>query len=94
MHFSLGKDFKTYTDLMEKIEKFKKTNFVDLYVRDSRSIEAAQKRLSKKLNKELKYYELKFTCVAWWKEILFKRRRKKKDLVSIFRFYWSYIVKK
>ena len=43
-----------YTYLMEKIEKFKKTNVVDLYVRDSRSIEAAQKRLSKKLNKELK----------------------------------------
>ena len=80
VHFSLGEDFKTYTDLMEKIEKFKKTNFVDLYVRDSRSIEAAQKRLSKKLNKELKYYELKFTCVHGGKKFSSRGEGRRKTL--------------
>ena len=64
---------------MEKIEKFKKTNFVDLYVRDSRSIEAAQKRLSKKLNKELKYYELKFTCVHGGKKFSSRGEQAKEE---------------
>ena len=66
---------------MEKIEKFKKTNFVDLYVRDSRSIEVAQKRLSKKLNKELKYYELKFTtCVHGGKKFSSRGEGRRKTL--------------
>ena len=55
---SLGQKFNTYDELDAAIKQYQTQNFCVLVTKDSRSIEAAQKRL----NPELKYNELKFAC--------------------------------
>ena len=45
---------------------FENTNFIQLGHRDSRTLEAAKKRVPKRVegaNKELKYYSIHLTCV-------------------------------
>ena len=61
--FAIGEKFDSYIQLKEKIELFKRHNFVDLYVRDSRTVASAVKRLTKSLNPAIHYYELKLACV-------------------------------
>ena len=61
--FCKGETFSTFQELEKKIEQFKRVSFVDLWIRDSRTVAAAQKRLTKSLKPELKYYELKLACV-------------------------------
>ena len=46
--FCLGKHFTSYDDIKEKMKKYEEENFVNLWVRDSRTIEAA--RVKKKLS--------------------------------------------
>ena len=40
--FCLGEHFTSYDDLKEKMKKSEEENFVSLWIRDSRSIEAAK----------------------------------------------------
>ena len=40
--FCLGKHFTSYDDIKEKMKKYEEENFVNLWVRDSRTIEAAR----------------------------------------------------
>ena len=64
--FVVGNSFTSYKQLEEKIELYEKTNFVQLGHRDSRTLEAARKRVPKRVegaNKELKYYSIHLTCV-------------------------------
>ncbi|XP_057296828.1 uncharacterized protein LOC130625742 [Hydractinia symbiolongicarpus] len=61
--FTVGEKFASYKDLCNKLERFKASHFVDLWIRDSRTIKASQGRVKKTLNPELKYYELKLSCV-------------------------------
>ena len=63
MSLTVGQLFSSFADLEAFLENYKKTNFIDLYVRNSRSVENGQKRLSKSLKPELVYYEIKFACV-------------------------------
>ena len=56
--FEVGEGFGSYEELEEKIQLIRKENFIDLWKRDSRTITAAQKRLTKELNPKLKYYEV------------------------------------
>ena len=59
----LGQSFSCFEDLDTAIKQYQTQNFCVLVTKDSRSIEAAQKRLAqKKLNPALKYNELKFAC--------------------------------
>ena len=59
--FAIGECFGTYEDLQTKIEKFKEANFVELYIRDSRTVQ--NKRNKKNIKKDLKYSEIKYACV-------------------------------
>jgi len=61
--FFKGESFSTFNELEKKIDEFKRVSFVDLWIRDSRTVAAAQKRFTKVLNPNLKYYELKLTCI-------------------------------
>ena len=40
--FCLGEHFTSYNDIKEKMKKYEEENFVDLWVRDSHTIEAAR----------------------------------------------------
>ena len=39
--FCLGEHFTSYDDIKEKLKKYEEENFVNVWIRDSRSIEAA-----------------------------------------------------
>ena len=39
--FCLGEHFTSYDDLKEKMKKYEKEHFVNIWMRDSRTIEAA-----------------------------------------------------
>ena len=67
--FSVGDEFSSYSELATRILKFEESSFVQLYVRRSRTIEAASKRATKKhFNEELKYSELDFACIHGGKD--------------------------
>ena len=52
--FCLGEHFTSYNDIKEKMKKYEEENFVNLWVRDSRTIEAA--RVKKNYNPAIKFY--------------------------------------
>ena len=51
--FCLGEHFTSYNDIKEKMKKYEEENFVNLWVRDSRTIEAA--RVKKNYNPAIKF---------------------------------------
>ena len=62
--FTIGEKFSDFSELKYKIADFEKANFVQLYIRRSRSIEAAAKRAPRKqFNSELKYSEIEYSCI-------------------------------
>ena len=66
MSFSVGDKFSSYNDLLERVKAFEETTYSQLVHRDSRTLEAAAKRVPKKVekaNKELVYYTINLTCV-------------------------------
>ena len=59
-----GDEFKSLTELCDKISDFEQTECVQLYIRRSRSITSAAKLSSKKnFNEDLKYSELEYVCI-------------------------------
>ena len=58
--FCLGEHFTSYDDIKEKMRKCEKENFVNLWVRDSRAIEAA--RVKKNYNPAIQLYEVRYAC--------------------------------
>ena len=63
MAIAVGQTFSTFADLESKIEEYKAGNYVDLYMRNSRTVGAAKSRTSVALKPELVYYEVKYACV-------------------------------
>jgi len=61
--FTVGELFESYDQLERKLEEYKQQKFVQFWKRDTRTIEAARKRLDKPLKTDLKYYEVKFCCI-------------------------------
>ena len=64
--FVVGESFTTYKQLEEKVKIYERSNFVQLGHRDSRTLEAARKRVPIRVdgaNNELKYYSIHLTCV-------------------------------
>ena len=61
--FSVGERFSSYTELEEKIRTYEQQTFCQLWKRDSRTIESAQKRLNRHLAENIKYYEVTFGCI-------------------------------
>ena len=60
--FAVGDSFSSYDELMRKITQFETENYVAIWKRDSRSVEAAAKTLTKTINHELRYYNVTFAC--------------------------------
>ena len=64
--FAVGERFDSYDDLIFKVKAFKKAMSVQLTQRDSRTLEAARKRVPKRVEvtkAELIYYSIHFACV-------------------------------
>ena len=60
--FSVEEKFSSFETLEKKIKSFESSSFVQLWKRDCRTVEAAKTRLTKFLNPDLKYYEVKYCC--------------------------------
>ena len=58
--FYIGQHFTSYDDLKEKMKKYEVENFVNVWIRDSRTIEAA--RVKKEYNPAIKFYEIRYAC--------------------------------
>ena len=62
--FSKGDTFTTFSEVEEKVKEYEKTKFVQLWKRDTRKLETAQKRFPNKVFKpDLVYYELQYRCI-------------------------------
>ena len=62
--FSIGERFSSYKDLEEKIRRFEESNYCQLWKRDSRTVTAARKRLTRHLADEIKYDERSCYCAG------------------------------
>ena len=61
--FAIGESFESFEELQFKLKQYEEKHFIQFYIRDSRTVESAQKRLTKKLNEKIKYYEVVFCCI-------------------------------
>ena len=61
--FTIGDKFQSLEQLEQKIKLFEESNYVQLWKREARTIEGAQKRIARYLKPELRYYQLKYCCV-------------------------------
>ena len=64
--FAIGETLSSYDDLQKKLAKFEKSHSVQLTQRDSRTLEAAARRVPKRVknaNAALVYYSINFSCV-------------------------------
>ncbi|XP_064490264.1 uncharacterized protein LOC135401675 [Ornithodoros turicata] len=61
--FSIGEEFASFTELHRRIQLFQQKNSVQLYIRSSRKIQAAQVRSTDGYNPELKFAEIYYACV-------------------------------
>ena len=63
---NVGDLFQSFEELKSKINEFCETNFVQLWMRDLRTLAAAAKRVPKKVDgvkSDLKYYDIKYCCI-------------------------------
>ena len=66
MSFSVGDTFSSYNELLGRVKSFEEKTCSQLIHGDSQILEAAAKRVPKKVekaNKELVYYTINLTCV-------------------------------
>ena len=64
-----GQEFYSFEELSEGVKNWEKKNFVTLYTRSSRSIEAARKRApNRTFLDKLKFSELDYACVHGGRE--------------------------
>ena len=61
--FVVGDCFESFAKLEARVEKFENSHFVKFRKRDTRTVEAARKRMNKSIKPELKYYEIKYCCI-------------------------------
>ena len=64
--FALGQSFASYGELKASIELYERETSVQLSCSDSRTLEAAKKRVPGRVEKaraELKYYSITYSCV-------------------------------
>ena len=61
--FVVGDCFESFAKLEARVEKFENSHFVKFWKRDTRTVEAARKRMNKSIKPELKYYEIKYCCI-------------------------------
>ena len=86
--FCLGEHFTSYDDIKEKMRKYEKENFVNLWVRDSRAIEAA--RVKKDYNPAIQLYEVRYACNVNMVERILKVRVLERGHRRKSFFHWFY----
>ena len=62
-YFSLGQVFDCFEALQAQLKKYESEKYVKFWCRDSRTIQAAQKKINRPLCEKLKYYEICYACV-------------------------------
>ena len=78
--FSVSEKFARFDALKKKIATYEKDRSVQLYRSDSRTLEAAGKRVPlrvEKAKKDLVYYSVTFSCVFGGKKYIDKRTGKR-----------------
>ena len=61
--FSLGECFNSYDEFEKKLESYEASTSTKYWRRDSRTVEAARKRVNRPIADKLKYYELLYRCI-------------------------------
>ena len=65
----ISEQFKSFQSLQEYISSYETEDFVELWIRDLRSISVAQGRVKRKLSEEIRYYELMYACIHVGKKV-------------------------
>ena len=67
MSLTVGDKFRSFALWEEAVKKYELENYVQLWRRDARTIQAAKKRLTsttdRQFNEDLQYNELKYCCI-------------------------------
>ena len=61
--FSVGKRFNSFADLQERLSVYESSTYTELWRRDSRSVEAARKRINRPFSDAIIYYEMTYSCI-------------------------------
>ena len=61
--FAVGDSFQSFEEVEDSIRRYKEVHFVEFWKKDTRTIQAASKRLNRPLLPRLKYYEVKYCCI-------------------------------
>ena len=61
--FKIGDSFQKFEDLEKKLKEFESFRYVKFWKREARTVEAAKNRVNRYINPQLKYYQLKYTCI-------------------------------
>ena len=67
VNLSVGDNFSTFEELERKLQDVQDTTHIQLWYRDSRTLEGAKKRYPitvSKANTQLKYYSITLACVC------------------------------
>ena len=69
MELAEGKEFSSFEEVCASIKKWEEANFVTLYTRSSRGLEAARRRAPRRtFAEQLKFSELDYACVHGGRE--------------------------
>ena len=61
--FSIGKKFNSFADLQERLLVYESSTYTKLWRRDSRTVEAARKRINRPISDAITYYEMTYSCI-------------------------------
>lgn len=78
--FTVGQQFRSFEDLQSHLKLYESQHFVQFWCRDSRTVQAAQKRVNRSLSEKIKYYQLTYGCIHGGKK--FKARGEGKRVTS------------
>lgn len=78
--FFVGQLFHSFEELQSHLKLYESQNYVQFWCRDSRTIQAAQKRMNRPLSKQIKYYSITYRCIHGGKK--FKPRGEGKRTTS------------
>ena len=59
----VGDEYNSYEELEKVIKALEKVQNINFWIRDSRSITAAKRRINITIRPVLKYYEVKYACI-------------------------------
>ena len=62
-NFYIGEGFKTFEELERKLKRYEVATSTKFWKRDSRTVSAARKRITRPLSDSIKYYQISFHCI-------------------------------